>query len=64
MTLTRQQSRTERGTTHLRFEYSSLKKKNEKQNKKSIAAGQQQDEMLTIFCYIAPDSLELAAVLF
>lgn len=43
VTLTRQQSHTDRGTTHLRFEYSSLKKKNEKQTnkkKKSIAEGQ------------------------
>lgn len=61
-TLTRQQSHADRGTTHLRFEYSSLKKKNEKQNqKKSIAEGQRQYEMLTIFCYIALDSPESAA---
>lgn len=61
MTLTRQQSHTDRGTTHQRFEYSSLKKKNEKQTKKRIEEGQRKYEMLTIFCYIALDSPESAA---
>lgn len=62
MTLTRQQSRTDRRTTHLSFQYSSLKKKNEKQTKKSIAEGQRQYEMLAIVSYIALDSPEPAAI--
>lgn len=61
VTLTRQQSQADRGTTHLRFKYSSLRKKNEKQTKKGIAEGQRQYEMLTIFSYIALDSPESAA---
>lgn len=65
MTLTRQQSHTDGGATHLRFEYSSLKKKNEKQTtttkkKKSTTKGQRQYEMLTVVCFIALDSRESA----
>jgi len=58
VTLTRQQSHADRGTTHLRFRYSSLKEKNEKTN---VVKGQRQYEMLTAFGFIAPDSLESAA---
>lgn len=65
MTLTRQQSHTDRGATHLGFKYSSLRKKNEKQTKKerkkNNVEGQRQYEMLTVFCYIASDSPESAA---